>query len=403
VRKWTILLVIVLIFPFHLTVKAETLALKAAFVRGDDLWVKSGDQEVRITKGDFIRYPKWSPDGHWIAYLKSKQEDLWLYDLTLKRHYQIGSNIGNHFQWSPLENKIGFLASKELFIIDAAKPNRASIIAGNIENFSWLPNKMEILTSAKKSSKLNSDIILSKVSLATKKSKHFFTIPIGKNEIYVSTSSFKWSADHKWLSFLIVPTASLSADSNTLCILSADGKIFKRIDEMLKFEDWFEWSPSGRQLGYIGGVGREALFRKQLRTADVPSFHVKALTPKGYADRGFAWVTDDILFAARSQESDWLVDVKKRAMTSLFTLRLSTHFSKQVTFPNVPNGDFTPKVWKEQLVWLRTDRETATVFVSPLKGSAIQEDVWIKNVTVSSWYYEKWYWDEVFSLFLGRS
>jgi hypothetical protein len=37
--------------------------LKAAFVRNDDLWIKIGNKERQITTGEYVRYPKWSPDG----------------------------------------------------------------------------------------------------------------------------------------------------------------------------------------------------------------------------------------------------------------------------------------------------------------------------------------------------
>jgi hypothetical protein len=52
------------------------------------------------------------------------------------------------------------------------------------------------------------------------------------------------------------------------------------------------------------------------------------------------------------------------------------------------------------LIWIRTDRKNADVMISPTYKSG--EMVWIKNINLGSSYYEKWSWDEVFSLYTGR-
>jgi hypothetical protein len=396
-----VLLILFLVFSiisFNSPVYAEN-SLKAAFVRGDDLWIKVGDRERRITAGAFVRYPKWSFDGQWVAYLKDGDSPyngaLWLYNIKINKHFKVKSNITRDFQWSPRENKIGFLKGKDLFVLNTGSSFLGNQAAVNIENFSWLPDGKGLLTSSKESEKLNSDIILSKVLLGRHKpvTKHFYTVPVGENELYISTSQFKWSYDHKWISFLMVPTASLSADGNMLCVLSSDGKIFKRVDEMLNYEEWFQWGPAKNTLGYISGAGREALKNKQLKTVSVPDFHRAVHTPKGFADRDFAWKNNDILYASRSKESE-LVDVNNRPLPSIFEVSKK---QVQVTFPPKREGDFAPEFVNRSLIWVRTDRERANVFVSRNAG----EDLWIKDITLGTWYYEKWHWDEVLDLYEG--
>ena len=78
-------------------------ATKAAFIRNQNLWVKSGGQERQLTEGDKAHKPLWSADGQWIAYLS------WAggHRVTVARAY--GSNprpisepgAWSYPQWSP--------------------------------------------------------------------------------------------------------------------------------------------------------------------------------------------------------------------------------------------------------------------------------------------------------------
>lgn len=402
-KKILLMMVLVFsIFPFDPPAFAEH-SLNAAFIRNDDLWIKIGDKEKRITKGEYVRHPKWSHDGGWIAYLKGRDSrysgELWLYNLIMNKHFKIKSDITRGFQWSPRENRIGFLMGKDLYVLKTEAPFLAVHIAGSIENFSWLPDGKGLLVSSKESAKLNSDIILSTISLVSGGKpvlKHFYTVPVGENEIYVSTSPFKWSHHNRWISFLLVPTASMAADSNTLCLLSSNGQVFERVDEMLGYEDWFQWSPTKSVLGYINGVGREAQKNKQLKTVSVPPFFRKVFTPAGFADRDLAWKNGSVFYVSRSKESE-LVDISERPMPSIYQI---SNGQTQITFPAKHEGDFAPQFVNHQLCWVRTDMATASVWVSRPDGK--KESRWIKNVTVASSYYERWNWDEVFSLYEGE-
>ena len=64
---------------------------------------------------------------------------------------------------------------------------------------------------------------------------------------------------------LAVPTASWSADSNTLCLVRADGSRFEKVDQMLLNTQWFKWAPANNILAYIEGSGRVALENKHLK------------------------------------------------------------------------------------------------------------------------------------------
>lgn len=413
--KKLILAIVILfsMYPFQANVYADlkNKHLKAAFIREDNLWIKIGAQERKLTNGEYIRHPKWSADGNWLAYLRGRKsegnsvyfDELWLYNVKRDRYFSVKSNVSNNFQWSPTKNELSFLVKKDLYVA-IVKPSiaiPAKKVAATIENFSWLPDGTGLLISQKKDRKLNSDIILSKLTFNQTNSivRPFYTIPVGENEMIVSTSQFKWSPNQKWISFLLNPTASISADGNTLCVLSDNGRVFKRFDEMLNYGDWFKWAPTEIYLGYIGGFGREANVNKQLRLGEFPSFNKVLFTPKGYVDRDLTWESDSKLYVSRAKE-DKQANLNERPLPSLHAVNIFTKKHKKVTFPAKNEGDFAPHVRRNHLIWIRTDRENANVFVAPINKT--KEGQWIKGLTVASWYYERWNWDEVFSLYKGK-
>jgi hypothetical protein len=75
-----LLLVIFICFRLSTMVSAE-LPLTAAFIRDLQLWLKQGDQEIQVTKGQSVYSPKWSYDGHFIAYIDGDEQGERLYGL----------------------------------------------------------------------------------------------------------------------------------------------------------------------------------------------------------------------------------------------------------------------------------------------------------------------------------
>ncbi|GHI01225.1 PD40 domain-containing protein [Neobacillus kokaensis] len=401
---------IICFFSFQLYGSAKE-QHKAAFIRNNDLWIKIGNNENQLTNGDYVRFPKWSKDGNWIAYLRGKTGEgyvgeLWVYHVSMNKHFKVMENVDKNFQWSPRTNEISFMIKKDVFVltVDPSKPFLVRLAAKTIENFSWLPKGDGLLVSKKKNQQLNSDILLFKVFLGKYPEepliKHFYTVPVGENEIVVSTSQFKWSHDQRWLSFLLIPTASLSADSNTLCILSSDGKTFRRIAEMLNDDNWFHWAPVGSNLGFISGIGREATVNKYLRIIHVPSFKKRPLTPKGYVERVFIWKGSGVLYSSRSLETTQ-GPLNQRPLPYLYKIILSSSHQNQIGRHPVTVGDFVLNYYDKKLYWVRTNRKTAVVMVGDVITGLELE--WINNITLASTYYARWKWDEVFSFYGERN
>lgn len=388
--------------------------LKAAFIKNDDLWLQIGNKEMKITNDEFIRYPQWSFDGNWIAYMKGTkggesplyvplyEGDLWLYNVQQNRHIMVLPKVNKNFQWSPNKNILALQSANNFKTLNVQSPHLLQNITSGIDNFSWLPDGSGFLTSSKAGESVFSDIVLSKITLNQKKnqyqSHHFYTIPVGKNDYFYGTSQFKWSYDHRWIAFQLVPTASLSADSNTISVLSNDGSHFRKFGEMLNYEEWFQWAPTTNSLAYIEGFGRGSTQNKKLKVKDVLNDSNFLYTPSGYVDRDLTWKTDNQMFVSRSLESDW-VDVELRPMPSIYHVNLHTKQQRKITSPSSQEGDFYPK-WisnGSKLIWIRTDRDNASVLIANTNGE--NQKKWIKKIDLGSWYYEHWEWDEVFSLY----
>lgn len=76
--------------PFLFVSAESNDELKAAFIKNDDLCIKIDNKEIRITNGEFVRSPKWSFDGNWIAYIRgTKIDEYQLFSFFSKRFKKI--------------------------------------------------------------------------------------------------------------------------------------------------------------------------------------------------------------------------------------------------------------------------------------------------------------------------
>ncbi|TMV48395.1 translocation protein TolB [Paenibacillus mesophilus] len=379
--------------------------LKAAFIRNGDLWLKlNGADEQPVTKDGKAAAPKWSHDGKFVAYAAGEQaNDIWVYSLESKRQLHVYSG-GANYEWAPDKNRLAFQIDGILNYADVSPEQVDPFVnvTPGISNYSWLPNGNGFLVSSSAQllptgwTDVKLYLVPADANMDPGKAKLLFTLPPQSGSFFaVGTSGFKWSPDGKWISFLAIPTASLSADSNTLCVLSSDGKTFRKVDEMLHYEEWFDWAPGQNMLAYIGGIGRFAIENKQLRIKEFPVIQRVPYTPKGYADRGFTWEGDRFITVSRSKESEWSNDAALRPLPALYRIDIHRNDQKQITSPPDHNGDFQPTYLAagKKLAWVRSDRERADAWISNGDGSeAVQV---ISDIDVPSPYYDAWHWDSV--------
>lgn len=303
---------------------AENNSVKVAFIRHHNLWIKVDGKEKQLTKGENITGPKWSHDGEWLAYVKGeKQNILELYRLKDGKKVTPFHSEASNYQWSPTENIIAFIFTGTLHTFDVEKKNADfENVSAGVGDYAWYPDGKNFLVSSEAhllptgwtGAQLYE--VQKDAHMNPHKMKHLYALPNEHDDfLALVASGFKWSPDQKWISFLAVPTASWSADSNTLCLVRADGSRFEKIDQMLLNAQWFQWAPSKNILAYIEGSGRVALENKHLKVKELPALQQNTFTPKGYVDWDFTWKNDNVIIVSRAKEAGIETPPEKKTTT----------------------------------------------------------------------------------------
>ncbi|EJS53667.1 hypothetical protein ICE_03602 [Bacillus cereus BAG1X1-2] len=386
---------------------AENNSVKVAFIRHHNLWIKVDGKEKQLTKGENITGPKWSHDGEWLAYVKGeKQNILELYRLKDGKKVTPFHSEASNYQWSPTENIIAFIFTGTLNTFDVEKKNADfENVSAGVGDYAWYPDGKNFLVSSEAhllptgwtGAQLYE--VQKDAHMNPHKMKHLYGLPNEHDDfLALVASGFKWSPDQKWISFLAVPTASWSADSNTLCLVRADGSRFEIVDQMLLNTEWFKWAPSKNILAYIEGSGRVALENKHLKIKELPALQQQTFTPKGYVDWDFTWKNDNVIIVSRAKEGGFETLPEKRPFPSLYEINSTSDKQYQITKSSNKQGNYHPIFMKKsnQLIWIRSDRKKANIWIAHSDGK--HEKKWIKNVDIPEWYYEKWNWENVISV-----
>ncbi|WP_342543543.1 TolB domain-containing protein [Paenisporosarcina sp. FSL H8-0542] len=391
--------------------------VKVAYIKDGFLWIndKGLDKKVTDQKSNYPYPPQWSFDGKMLLYQKEvratinesqgTENELWVYDLQTKKHRKIFYD-GHDPKWSPTENIVAFQSGGVLNISDLTSFYN---IALGVDAYEWQPNGKGFIASS--SASLRPDgwthPILYTISLKggyqnisdlTKHVKKFLVIPkeLKKNDVKIpsiNAQSFAYSPNNKWISFIVSPTASFSMDSDMLCVISAEGKEFTVLDEViLEFQS--KWSFKDSLLGYIAGGGRIVFgFKdKDLKVTELPAYHTLTLTPKNYADMGFTWVNDRSLIVSRVKETDWSNDPKKRPKPTLYFVTLDSQKQIQITMPSKDQGDYNPQFLPliNKITWVRQIDIASTkgdLWVAEPNGENAQ--IWIQDIGPYSFYPSK--------------
>lgn len=386
---------------------AENNEAKIAFIRHHDLWIKVEGKEKQLTKGEYITGPKWSHDGEWLAYVKGKKEgSLELYRLKDGKKVTPFHSEASNYQWSPTENIIAFIFTGTLNTFDVEKKNTDfENVSAGVGDYAWYPDGKKFFVSSEAhllptgwtGAQLYE--VQKDAHMNPHKMKHLYALPNEHDDfLALVASGFQWSPDQKWISFLAVPTASWSADSNTLCLVRADGSCFEKVDQMLLNTQWFKWAPANNILAYIEGSGRVTLENKHLKVKELPALQQNTFTPKGYVDWDFTWKNDNVIIVSRAKEAGIETPPEKRPLPSLYEIDSTSDEQHRITKPPHRQGDYHPLFMNKsnQLIWIRSDRKKADVWLAHKDGK--HEMKWIENIDVPEWYYEKWNWENVISV-----
>ncbi|WP_219838065.1 hypothetical protein [Paenibacillus sp. R14(2021)] len=388
---------------------------QAAFIRGGALWDKTNERERQLTEaGITARNPAWSSDGRYIAYTRGEDErGLWLLERQSGKSHLAAPDGGRQFQWSPLHNQLAYSKEEKLFVVGVEEGAEPIEVASAIGSFSWLPDGSGFLVSS--AAELLPDgwtpVVISRILLQPGsadpvQSEQLHVLPKQINElIVVGTSRFKWSASGRWIAFLAMPTASLSADSNTLCVLSADGKQLITLDQMAKNEQWFQWSPAGdrlasERLAYIGGIGREAVSNKQLIVTAIPELRKVNYTPAGFVDQSLAWYGNREIIVSRAKAQAWSSNPQLRSRPFLTIVHTGSEGQRRITKPAAGWGDYNPvSLSASSLSWVRSNRESADVMLAAASGG-LHAVPWIKKIDLGTNFYEQWNWEPVLQFYV---
>lgn len=388
-----LLLMITLSFLLSMNVNAET-PLMAAFVRNHQLWIKTGDQEIQLTKNSNVSSPKWSFDGRFIAYIDGdehgEKSDIFIYDMKEKESYQHYIKVETYdFKWSPIKNQLAYTDHGLLNVtkMKNGRPKGFENVSLGVSGFEWFPDGRAFIASSQSSLRPTGwgPVPLYKIpvnaNLEKDKMELFYTIETDESDLFaIDADYFKWSHDGKWVSFIATPTASWSMDSNSLCVLSDQGEQFQEVGKMLWYKDWFKWAPSANQLAYISGEGRFFVENKKTTIADMPtSIQQNQYTPDGYVDLDLAWYSPDNVIVARAKENkEWNEGPVPTMFTALYSIHIKTEEQKQISQPKNNELDHQPQVVGSNITWLRKNDTHSDVWVK--EGLNGREYKWIENI-----------------------
>ncbi|MCA1065660.1 translocation protein TolB [Rossellomorea sp. AcN35-11] len=389
-------LVIFIFICFQYAEVVSASSLQAAFIRDHQLWIKMGDEETQITTDRHVYSPKWSYDGRFIGYIDrgkdGEKSDLFIYDTVKKESYQpYGRVETDDFKWSPVKNQLAYRDRGLLNITKTVngRPEGFENVTVGVSAFEWYPNGEEFIVSSQASIRPTGwgPIPLFRVpvdaNLNPDKVKPLYTIQTKEQDLFaIDADYFKWSPDGKWVSFLAIPTASWSNDSNTLCVLSSEGNDFQVVGKMLWYKDWIKWAPRANQLAYISGEGRFFVENKKTTIADIPiSRQQKEYTPAGYVDLDLEWYSPDTVIVARAKENkEWNEGPVPTMFTALYTINIKTAEQTRITFPKENELDEAPEVIGPALTWFRHKGNVHSGDVWIRDGLNGESEVWIKQV-----------------------
>ncbi|HZH62116.1 MAG TPA: translocation protein TolB [Metabacillus sp.] len=401
-RLRILLLLLVNCFLF-LTVASAEGPLTAAFIRDHQLWIKKGDQEIQVTKGRYVYSPKWSYDGRFIAYLNGdkhgEKSNLFIYDTKEEQNYKPYVLVEtSDFKWSPIKNQLAYTSGGVLNVTKTknGRPKGFENVSLGVSGFEWFPNGKEFIVSSQSNllptgwGPIQLYRIPVNANLDSDKMKPFYTIQTHMPELFaIYADYFKWSYDGKWVSFIAVPTASLSMDSNTLCVLSQYGESFQAVGKMLGYQDWVKWAPSANKLAYISGEGRFFVENKNLTIKEMPTTsQQKEYTPEGFVDLDLEWYSSDKVIVSRARENkEWDEGPVPIMYTSLYMINLKTNNQKQISNPQKNELDENPKVVNSYLTWFRKTAEKYQGNVWVKDGLDGKERLWLKNVDSAPVFY----------------
>ena len=230
------------------------------------VWMASwdGSRNVRLTTSKSGEHtPRWSPDGRWLAFLSSRDDDhtqLWLLDRLGgegRKATTLPSDVDDYV-WAPDGRRIALVAEDA----DTAKPKTPPPIV--IDRFQFKQDERGYLG---------------------KQRRHLYLLDVESGKTAMLTSGVydellpAWSPDGKSLAFVSRRRPDFDRDSNwDLYVIAAGGggaaprqlTTFEGPDNDPDTESRPAWSPDGHSLAYLQGGPLKLLYYAVQKLAVVP-------------------------------------------------------------------------------------------------------------------------------------
>ncbi|MBY6038067.1 hypothetical protein KUV80_15435 [Fictibacillus nanhaiensis] len=366
---------------------------KAVFVRKDGLWLKDGEVERKIVEGGKVFYPKFSSDGIYVSYLSGDSKELWIYNRVTRLKRRVFAGDAYMPRWAPVGQKLAWKSGSVLNVINLSEPTEPfENVALGVGNYSWTSDGKGFIISS--SAHLEPDgwsaVQIFTVPADAKgdqtKIKRITTLPKRSDTFFaIGTTEFKWSARSRQYAFIACPTASMSADSNTLMTVTKYGSETKMAGNMLSDPNWFHWSPKDEKLAFIKGIGRLTSENKKLTYWQADSGKEVDLGIEGFADGDFTWRSDKAIIVSRQIEWGWNVPEEKRPHPFLAIVNVKDGSAKKITKPEKGVADVYPKTMPGgEIVWIRTGGSMKKTKVMKKKNADSKEEVWIDHLKEAS-------------------
>ncbi len=245
---------------------------QVAYISGGDVWLLDLDsgEQTRLTQDGHNRRPRLSPDGNWVAYLKTDQ--LFIKELAGGNEHMASEAGISDYAWSPKGGLLAYGTTSGFFIWDGRLKASREIPVGlaALNRVAWHPIGESIALDNREGALRG----VLRVSLDGMDQGWVFSTEDLMNVPRLAG----WSPDGRWVALWVGSRAQATEqDGLPLCMTRAEGGDLHCVEERgLLQPDYLTWSPDGR-LAYISGSGRETWVAKRLTLLDVDTMALQTL------------------------------------------------------------------------------------------------------------------------------
>lgn len=340
---------------------------KLAFVKNGDIWTENlpNGTATQLTRDGQDSEPSWSPSGEWLAFRKAGQQ-LWVIRSSGTDAHPVEMHALGPFAWSPVADRLAYLAHGGLFTIAADGSNRLTLVAPNsppgtgVSSFAWSPDgqwlvyaQTRILQKAESGKPPVRFASIARIRLDGRDGSEI--LDAGRPSTFGLIVA-SWSPDGSWILYWTDPdfSASLQADGLPLMAAPVTGGIPVEVTKaMLVVPDFLAWSPSGRRLAIVDGGDRLTWTNKFIAVVHLPA-SLRRITGPSQAALYPAWSPDgqSIAFSSGPAAGNAGGEPAQHAMAQRRIWVMASDASNRHPLTNDPNFRDERPEWSADGAWI---------------------------------------------------